>query len=129
LFLYPQSWQSKASESKHEPFGNLYKQKNTNPPYPLKGGTDAFKIPDDLLDSQQEIKDWLEYKKQKGQSYKPKGLEALWRAFRAIPKEKRRESVDHSMANNWTGLFEKRSHENGQSKAGYATAIPGKYPG
>ena len=65
-------------------------------------------IPDDLKDDEAIILDWLEYKKQKNQSYKPKGLEALWRAIRAIPKEKRRESVDYCMSNNWSGLFEKK---------------------
>lgn len=75
-----------------------------------------FEIPDDLKENQAEIKDWLEYKKQRGQSYKPKGLEALWRSLRAIPKDKRRESIDQSMANNWSGLFEKRSNDNGHKK-------------
>ena len=80
----------------------------TTPPTP-KG---SFVIPDDLLESQEAINDWLEYKKQKGQSYKPKGLEALWRTFRTIPKEQRRESVDRSMANNWAGLFQVKNTEN-----------------
>lgn len=69
----------------------------------------GIQIPEDLKDSTPEIQDWLEYKKQRGQTYKPKGLEALWRSFRAIPPEKRREAVDHSMSNNWSGLFEKKS--------------------
>ncbi len=72
----------------------------------------AVEIPDDLKDSEAEVRDWLEYKRQKGQSYKPKGLEALWRTFRAIPREHRRSSVDLSMSNNWSGLFEKK----GESK-------------
>lgn len=73
------------------------------PPNPLKGVV----IPEDLLESESEIRDWVEYKSQKKQSYKQKGLDALWRVFRAIPKEGRRASVDHSMSNNWSGLFEK----------------------
>lgn len=86
-------------------------------------------IPDDLLLNELEINDWLEYKKQKGQGYKPKGLEALWRTFRAIPENKRREAVDFSMSNNWSGLFEKKENQNGKPKQdGYATAKPGKYP-
>lgn len=71
-----------------------------------------YEVPDDLKESEKEILDWLEYKKEKGKTYKPKGLEAFWRVFRAIPKSKRRESVDYCMANNWDGLFEKK----GESK-------------
>ena len=73
-----------------------------------------LEIPDDLKSSVLEIVDWLEYKKQKGQTYKSKGLEALWRMFRAIPEAKRREAVDHSMSNNWAGLFEKKGGFNGR---------------
>lgn len=80
----------------------IRKEKTKEAPPTPKG---SFIIPPDLVESEEAIKDWLEYKRQKGQSYKPKGLEALWRTFRAIPKEQRRESVDRSMANNWAGLF------------------------
>ena len=88
------------------------KGKEETPIVPLKGDVETL-IPEDLLLNILEIKDWLEYKKQKGQSYKPKGLEALWKSLRVIAPEKRREAVDHSMANNWSGLFEKRG-ANGQ---------------
>lgn len=86
-------------------------------------------IPDDLIESESEIRDWLEYKKQKGQNYKPKGLEALWKTFRSIPASRRRESVDHSMSNNWSGLFEKRENGGtyGKREDGFATSKPGKY--
>lgn len=72
-------------------------------------------IPEDLKANEAEIKDWLEYKKQRGESFKPKGLAAFFQKFREIPPDKRREAVNHSMANNWAGLFEKRS-ENGHKK-------------
>ncbi len=78
-------------------------------------GKPFFVLPDDLKESETEILDWLEYKKQRGQTYKPKGLEALWRTIRLIPKEQRRASIDQSMANNWSGLFERRG-ENGNRK-------------
>lgn len=103
---------------------NLTKDKDLSLIVPLKGD---IVIPDDLILNSPEIKDWLEYKRQKGQSYKPKGLEALWRGLRAIPASKRREAVDHSMSNNWSGLFEKRSFENGNKKSGAASPIQGKY--
>jgi hypothetical protein len=82
------------------------KRKN---PYPFQGA--AFEIPSDLLESRKEIEDWLEYKRQRGQRYKgSKGLEALWRSIRKIPTNERRAAVDHSMANNWSGLFEPKQN-------------------
>lgn len=107
--------------SKHRSKGNVRDKKlearsqkleNTETKKPV------FSIPDDLVGDQSAILDWLEYKRQKGQSYKPKGLEAFWKRFRAIAKESRRESVDHSMANGWSGLFEKNGgFNNGQQRS------------
>jgi hypothetical protein len=89
-----------------------------------------FEIPNDLLDNLSEINDWLEYKRQKGQMYKPKGLEALWRSIRLIPKDKRREAVDHSMSNNWSGLFQKNGGNNGRSNSSQGSdETSGKYDG
>lgn len=84
-----------------------------------------FEIPEDLKENEPEIRDWVEYKKQRHQPYKSKGLEALWRSLRSIPKEKRRESIDQSMANNWSGIFEKRSQHDGHknTNAGIASKI------
>lgn len=93
-----------------------------NPTNQTKDAFDGLAIPADLLSSGPEIKDWLEYKRQKNQTYKPKGLEALWRMIRAIPPEKRRESIDHSMSNNWSGLFEKKGVTNEKQRTdGYGT--------
>lgn len=99
----------------------------------------ALEIPEDLKPFEAEIRDWLDYKKQKGQAYKPKGLDALWRAVRAIPADKRREAVDHSMANNWSGLFQKNGgngngHQNAhgrsdQSNRNGASGEPGAFDG
>jgi hypothetical protein len=68
-------------------------------------------IPPDLKPNESEIMDWLKYKQQKGQSYKTRGLEALWRSIRAIPEHLRRSSIDNSMANNWSGLFQKNENK------------------
>lgn len=88
-------------------------------------------LPDDLKTSEEAIRAWLEYKKEKGKQYKSKGLGALWKRFREIPQENRMASVEHSMANNWEGLFEKKGgNGNGfrrDPKLGHANAIPGKY--
>lgn len=62
-------------------------------------------IPDDLAGNSREILDWIAYKRERRQAYKPKGLEALWRSIRKIPPDLRRAAVDQSMANNYQGLF------------------------
>lgn len=102
----------RSPETETEAERDTEKEKETEEEKEKKG----FLIPGDLKQNESEIKDWLEYKKQRGQTYKPKGLEALWRAFRAIPAGRRRESVDHSMANNWSGLFQKNGGSNGQQR-------------
>jgi hypothetical protein len=88
------------------------KDKDNSPSSSLERGAGET-IPDDLKANEVDIKNWLEYKRQKGQRYKPKGLEALWRAIRAIPENKRKESIENCMANNWAGLFEKTGGNNG----------------
>lgn len=78
-----------------------------------KKAAETAAIPSDLEASRIEIEDWLAYKREKGQTYKAKGLEALWRKFREIPPPRRRGAVDHSMANNYQGLFEPKGGKNG----------------
>ena len=101
----------------------------TKPPLPPPGDWWLAEIPDDLRGNEAEIRDWMAYKREKGQKYKPTGLGAFWRALRAIPPEKRRESVDWSMANNWSGLFQKRENTGGFSRkvTGEAGHVSGKY--
>ena len=84
--------------------------KTPNLTKPNLTNTEAFGIPEDLKNRTMEIMDWLEYKKQKGQSYKTKGLEALWRRVRGIPSDKLREAVDTCMSNNYSGLFYKNGN-------------------
>lgn len=90
---------------------------------------DGVQIPDDLLPSLPEITDWLDYKKRRGDRYKPgPGIEALWRAIRKIPPDRRRAAVDHSMSSTYKGIYEKNGGTNGtQRSAGYAEPRAGKY--
>jgi len=55
---------------------------------------------------QQAINDWLAYKKEKRQSYKPLGLSKL---FKSLQQEKSKgcniiEAIDSSITNNWQGI-------------------------
>ena len=65
-------------------------------------------IPEDLMPDEKAILEWLAYKREKGQTYKPLGLEALWDLLRKIPNEKRSISIRHSMGLNYSGIFEKK---------------------
>lgn len=54
---------------------------------------------------------WLAYKKEKRQTYKPRGLEALKKKLLQLSNgnpEYAKEIVEYSMGNNYTGLFNPR---------------------
>ncbi len=91
-------------------------------------------IPADLKANETEIREWLQYKREKGQRYKPTGLKSLWNKIRAIPKDKRKESIDQSIGNNWAGLFEAKGEFNGNKNSKWTDEIIGapkegvKYP-
>ena len=63
-------------------------------------------IPEELLPDREAILAWLTYKREKGQTYKTSGRNALWRRLREIPQGQRKAAVEHSMANNWAGIYE-----------------------
>lgn len=90
-------------------------------------GKESVPIPGDLKANESEILNWLAYKRERGETYKPRGLDALWRALRAIPEAQRKAAVDQSMGNNWAGLFPPKGGQNG-SVVG-AKVTPGKYGG
>lgn len=86
-------------------------------------------IPEDLKANEAEVQDWLAYKREKGQTYKgTKGLEALWRMIRAIPVDQRRAAVDHSMANNYSGLFMPKGGTNGKAGTQASGRAPASRP-
>lgn len=85
----------------------------------------AFSLGNDLLDfeitteqKQEEyypckeaLEMWLAYKKEKRQTYKPRGLEALKKKLLQLSNgnpEYAKEIVEYSMGNNYTGLFSPR---------------------
>lgn len=57
---------------------------------------------------QEALEMWLAYKKEKRQTYKPRGLEALKKKLLQLSNgnpEYAKEIVEYSMGNNYTGLF------------------------
>jgi hypothetical protein len=92
-------------------------QTQPNPTDPTQQTKEGVGIPDDLKANEAEVLDWLAFKREKGQTYKgTKGIEALWRMLRAIPADQRRAAVDHSMANNYSGLFAPKGGTNGKTR-------------
>src|SRR3990167_8236796 len=87
-------------------------------------GKESVQIPEDLKPNEPEIKNWLAYKRERGETYKPRGLDALYRALRAIPEGQRKAAIDQSMGNNWAGLFPPKGGQNGIHIAPKVT--PGK---
>jgi hypothetical protein len=71
----------------------------------LNMGKESVQVPQDLQPNESEIMNWLAYKREKGQTYKPRGLNALWGVLRSIPSHQRKQAIDQSMANNWAGIF------------------------
>lgn len=63
---------------------------------------------------------WLAYKKEKGQTYKPRGLAALKARLDLLSggdADKAMEIVNFSMANNYAGLFAPKQCINGRNDA------------
>lgn len=66
--------------------------------------TTAVEFPEELEPYKATVEDWLAYKREKGQTYKPKGLKALYGSMvklgAGLPA-----AVEYSMTNNYSGLF------------------------
>ncbi|MCC6151188.1 MAG: hypothetical protein IT461_13130 [Planctomycetes bacterium] len=69
-------------------------------------------IPDNLKGSEQAIRAWLNYKREKGQGYQPEGLRAFFSKLSKLPDVPA--AIEHSMASNYTGVYPPSG--NGHSK-------------
>ena len=89
---------------------------NNNPPIIPPMGETSFSLPESYKPI---VEEWLAYKKEKRQTYKPKGMEQMLKRLYALSggdAVKARLIVEQSMANNWTGLFELK--DNGNNRTG-----------
>lgn len=57
------------------------------------------------------FKKWLDYKKEKKQSYKPAGLESLIKKFEHLTDQELDEAIEHSMAGNYSGIFQPKEKQ------------------
>lgn len=64
--------------------------------------------PEEIYPCQEALDMWLAYKKEKHQTYKPRGLEALKKKLLQLSNgnpEYAKVIVEHSMGNNYSGLY------------------------
>lgn len=87
--------------------------KTINPPTPHGGRSKVISvdIPPglDTPEFRKAFDDWREFKRERGQAYKPTGLRTLLRQLAAWGPVKSIQSIEHSMASNYAGLFEPRA--------------------
>ena len=68
-----------------------------------------FEIPDALKPAEAQIREWIAYKAERGERYKPKGLQSLLAKLAGWGPEKTIAAIRDSMAANYAGLFEPRA--------------------
>ena len=70
----------------------------------IKTCRDIIPIPEVLKPYEKQINDWIAYKREKGQSYKPRGLQALYadciKFGAGLP-----DAIQNSMAKNYAGIY------------------------
>ena len=88
-------------------------------------------LPDDEF--KEVIEEWLQYKKEKGQAYKPKGLKEFISHIRKISNNNpvtAKAIIKQSMRNNWAGIFElkeeRKQQPNGDNIPRLDIGIKGK---
>lgn len=79
-------------------------ESDTETPKAPKGA--VVEVPPDLKPDEESIRIWLAYKRELGKGYKSRGLTMLWKRLREIPQPSRKPAIEHSMANNWAGIYE-----------------------
>lgn len=79
-------------------------QLKRTPLYPLEKGK-RLELPDILEPHREAIEEWLAYKREKGQTYKPRGLAKLLKDLESMPNPT--SAIHKSMACNYAGVFDK----------------------
>lgn len=80
--------------------GEERRRENTKPPLP------PLELPRSLEPCRSDIECWLEYKRERGERYKPKGLAGLIARLESWGPNRVRAAVKASTASNYAGLFE-----------------------
>jgi len=89
-----------------------HRNSDSNTPSPIPLPT-PLPIPKELSGSESKIIEWLMYKAEKGQKYKPTGLKSFFSMLlKKFPTaESRNEAIDSSMMNNYAGVFPAKGGE------------------
>lgn len=103
---------SESSQNKNKTKEKTKDEKN-NPPLPPKGEPDLSTFGPELQDR---IREWLRYKREKGQAYKPTGLAQFLGKIKAAANQYGEkavcEAIVTSETNNWQGVFFDRLERN-----------------
>lgn len=71
------------------------------------------------------VREWLDYKKEKGQSYKSKGLSMLLAKIKKMLDEKGAmavvDAIEYSISNNYAGIYEPRTKKQGGAESSFST--------
>jgi Mn-dependent DtxR family transcriptional regulator len=66
---------------------------------------------------------WFDYKREKKQSYKPIGKQALIKTWESATDDQLEKAIDHSISNNWNGIFAKKEEINNITKGKHQTNL------
>jgi DNA-binding MarR family transcriptional regulator len=66
---------------------------------------------------------WFDYKREKKQSYKPIGKQALIKTWEWATDDQLEKAIDHSISNNWNGIFAKKEEINNITKGKHQTNL------
>ena len=82
-----------------------------------KTGDSVDKFPDELVTHKAKIDDWLKYKQERKESYKPMGLRSFYTKLVALKREGHDidQAIIDSMANGWKGVYTSQIRNNGPS--------------
>ena len=106
--------QRHSSDTKHNNGNNIY---NIIPPLPPKGESSYdWSVIDDNM--KPIVDDWLRYKREKKQTYKPTGFKSFCKRLVELSGNdpvKARAIIENSMSNNWAGIFELKQGTQGKT--------------
>lgn len=104
-------------QQNEQPYNNINKENNKKDNRKKK---EAQTIPD-YIDPAfvQVMSEWIAYKRERGQAYKPRGLQACYRKLLQLSDNdpiKARKIIEQSMSSNYSGLFPLKNQDNGNTK-------------
>jgi len=103
---------------------NISKKDLSNKEYIYNNISKKDKDIDQILSNRDLIfEKWFDYKREKKQSYKPIGKQALIKQWESATDDQLEKAIDHSISNNWNGIFAKKEEINNITKGKHQTNL------